>query len=56
MVGHVYGRVSLLTNPARPQMFISELALYIDFLRDELERLQLGLSAQHARVFPGVPP
>ncbi len=51
MVGHVYGRVSLLTNPARPQMFISELALYIDFLRDELERLRLGLSAHTIEYF-----
>ena len=34
MVGHIYGRISLLTNPDRPHMFLRELALYIDYLRD----------------------
>ena len=45
MVGHIYGRGSLLTNPDRPHMFVRELALYIDYLRDLLRRRDLGLSA-----------
>jgi hypothetical protein len=45
MVGHIYGRGSLLTNPDRPHMLVRELALYIDYLRDLLRRHSLGLSA-----------
>ena len=39
MVGHIYGRTSLLTNPARPHMFLRELAINIDYLREELEEV-----------------
>jgi hypothetical protein len=51
MVGHIYGRISLLTNPKRPHMFICELALYIDYLRDELKKFRLGLSLNTANYF-----
>ncbi len=43
MVGHIYGRISLLTNPNRPHMFIRELALYIDYFCEELKKYWLGL-------------
>jgi hypothetical protein len=43
MVGHIYGRMSLLTNPDRPHMFIREIRLYTDYLRREMERFGLGL-------------
>ena len=36
MVDHIYGRTDLLTNKERPHVFIAELDLYIDYLRDEL--------------------
>lgn len=45
MVGHIYGRLSLLTNPARPHMFVRELAINIDFLAEELKRFRLGISS-----------
>lgn len=45
MVGHIYGRVSLLTNPNRPHMFLRELGINIDYLRGEVERYELGISA-----------
>ena len=44
MVGHIYGRLSLLTNPARPHMFLRELAINIDYLQQELATYRLGLS------------
>lgn len=44
MVGHIYGRTSLLKAVDRPHMFIRELELYIDFLRTELDRFALGIS------------
>jgi hypothetical protein len=44
MVGNIYGRVSLVTNPNRPHMLLRELALYIDYMRDTLKKQALGLA------------
>ena len=51
MVGHIYGRISLLTNPDRPHMFISELMIYIDYLRRELQKISEGLLDRTAKCF-----
>jgi len=51
MVGHIYGRLSLMTNPERPHMFIRELKLYIDNFRRETERYSLELSARAPKYF-----
>ncbi len=37
MTDHIYGRKNILTNSNRPHMFIAELHLYIDFLKEELQ-------------------
>jgi hypothetical protein len=37
MVGHIYGRLQLLTNSDRPNMFANELRLNIDYLKKEIE-------------------
>lgn len=37
MTGHIYGRVDIIANAARPHMFIAELHLYIDYLKEQLE-------------------
>jgi hypothetical protein len=37
MTDHIYGRKNILTNPDRPHMFIAELNLYIDYLKEQLE-------------------
>jgi hypothetical protein len=51
MVGHIYGRVSLVTDPNRPHMFIRELALYVDYLHRERAEHDLGLSANTPEYF-----
>ncbi|MCK5269402.1 MAG: hypothetical protein KAJ46_01405 [Sedimentisphaerales bacterium] len=51
MAGHIYGRLSLMTNPERPHMFIRELKLYIDNFRRETERYSLELSARAPKYF-----
>ena len=43
MVGHIYGRLSLLTRSDRPHMFIRELSLNLDFLKGEMEKFSLGV-------------
>lgn len=48
MVGHIQGRLSLLANPARPHMFTSELRIYLDHLRRDLEKFAFGLPSRGA--------
>ncbi|HLF65132.1 MAG TPA: hypothetical protein VI603_15315 [Saprospiraceae bacterium] len=36
MTDHIYGRTNIMTNPHRPHMFIAELNLYIDYLKEQL--------------------
>jgi hypothetical protein len=54
MAGHIYGRQSVMTNPDRPHMFVRELKLYIEDLRNELERYQLDLSSRTSKYFEEV--
>jgi hypothetical protein len=51
MVGHIYGRLSLLTNPQRPHMFVRELMLYIDYLGREVDQCSRGLEKRAAKYF-----
>lgn len=37
MTDHIYGRNNILTKVDRPNMFIKELYLYIDYLKEQLE-------------------
>jgi hypothetical protein len=37
MTDHIYGRINIHTNANRPHMFIAELLLYIDYLKEQLE-------------------
>ena len=51
MVGHIYGRLSIMTNPDRPHMFIRELMLNKDYLRKEVEKCSLKLSTRTPEYF-----
>lgn len=37
MTDHIYGRENIITHSHRPHMFIAELHLYIDYLKEQLE-------------------
>lgn len=37
MVGHIYGRTNLITKSNRPHMFIKELNIYLDYLKEKVE-------------------
>ena len=51
MVAHIYGRLSLLANNERPHMFINELMLYTDHLREETKKFSLKLSFRTPAYF-----
>lgn len=37
MMGHVYGRQNIISRMDRPNMFVKELKMYIDYLKGEIE-------------------
>ncbi|MCH7396960.1 hypothetical protein MM236_03130 [Belliella sp. DSM 107340] len=37
MVGHIYGKISIIRDMERPHVFVKELQLYIDYLKDEMD-------------------
>lgn len=37
MVDHIYGRANIITRTDRPNMFVKELKIYIDFLKNKIE-------------------
>jgi hypothetical protein len=37
MVDHIYGRANMLSRKDRPNMFIKELKIYIDFIKNKIE-------------------
>ena len=37
MADHIYGRVNIMEDVQRPNMFIAELNLYVDFVKEQLE-------------------
>jgi len=45
MVGHIYGRLQLISVPDRPSLFINELRLYIDYLKNEIGKKLESLTA-----------
>lgn len=51
MVGHIYGRLSLLKSGERPHMFLRELGLNLEFLRNELAKQKVGLPSNSCEHF-----
>lgn len=48
MTDHIYGRQDILSHPGRPHMFITELHLYIDYLKESVEE-DTGTEQYHKR-------
>jgi len=51
MVDHIYGRLDLITHPSRPNMFIKELGMYIDYLRKDIEKSMDNLNDHKIKYF-----
>lgn len=45
MIDHIYGRKPIPLSPDRPHMFIRELQIYRDYLLEEINKIQVGLSS-----------
>lgn len=51
MVDHIYGRLNLLNTAERPNLFVNELQLYVDYLKEDLANNLAELSAKKAAYF-----
>lgn len=49
MVDHIYGRINVLNAVRRPNMFVNELALYVDYLKTESSKFMDTANASQAR-------
>lgn len=61
MVDHIYGRVDLIKNVDRPHMFVKELQLYVNYLKEQLStarnlegRALNGLKEFGSNLFQGI--
>lgn len=51
MVGHIYGKIDLINQKHRPNMFINELNLYADYLKKDIERHAGTLNDKKTKYF-----
>ncbi|WP_179376057.1 hypothetical protein [Winogradskyella wichelsiae] len=49
MMKHINGNASVLSNVKRPNMFVKELKMYIDYLKNEIETMSEDLSAKQIK-------
>ncbi|MFA7227528.1 MAG: hypothetical protein WC061_00720 [Melioribacteraceae bacterium] len=51
MVDHIYGRINLITHPDRPNLFVKELDLYINYLQKKIEEISDTYSVKEEEFF-----
>ena len=52
MTGHIYGRNNIISRTDRPHMFINELKMYVDYLRNKMgEETTNSRASEQIRVF-----
>jgi hypothetical protein len=49
MVDHIYGRINILNTENRPNLFVKELSLYVDYLKKEVEKSIDQINAKQER-------
>ncbi|AFK03516.1 hypothetical protein Emtol_2379 [Emticicia oligotrophica DSM 17448] len=49
MVDHIYGRTNILNSLKRPNMFVNELVLYVDYYKNQINKQVESLSAAQIR-------
>jgi len=51
MVGHIYGKNDVIERTDRPNMFIKELGLYLDYLKNKIEETTGELNKKQEKYF-----
>lgn len=51
MVDHIYGKANILDSKTRPNMFIKEIVMYIDYLKNRINKTQKPLTDKQIKYF-----
>ena len=51
MTDHIYGRLNVLSRTDRPNMFIKELKIYIEYIKNKIEEAKDSLSDKQEKYF-----
>jgi hypothetical protein len=51
MIEHIYGRINVMERTDRPNMFIKELNIYIDYLRNKLDETKEAMNTKQEKYF-----
>lgn len=51
MVDHIYGRANMITRTDRPNLFVKELNIYIDYLKDKIDEAKTSLTEKQEKYF-----
>lgn len=51
MVDHIYGKTNILDSKNRPNMFIKEIAMYIDYLKNKISKTQKPFTDKQIKYF-----
>ncbi|MGD9898965.1 MAG: hypothetical protein AB7T22_07545 [Calditrichaceae bacterium] len=46
---HIYGRINVITRTDRPNMFIKELRIYIDYLKNKIDETRVSMSEKQEK-------
>jgi hypothetical protein len=49
MIQHIYGKVSVLSNVNRPNMFVKELKMYIEYLQNEITTISEDITSKQIK-------
>ncbi len=49
MVGHIYGKTNVIERTDRPHMFLKELGLYVDYLKNSIEEMAKPLTEKNQK-------
>lgn len=51
MVDHIYGRLNIMTHPNRPNMFLKELRLYVEYLANKIQESMASVPEKSEAFF-----
>jgi hypothetical protein len=49
MVRHIYGNFNVMTDPNRPNLFIKELKMYVDYLKNDIKNISSEINASQVK-------
>ena len=51
MADHIYGRTNIITRDDRPNMFIKEISIYINYLKEKIDEAEKPISEKELKYF-----